>query len=229
MVLVVRPKAADDVRATVGTAPDLHVCGAGGATGHRPCRAPGAPRLPRRRRRDPGAARRPAPSPCPRPCYAGWWTHHRAHRRRRHPAHRVPWTIPPAMAACCAQEGGQPVAIVEHRDATPRRARDHARSAPPSTASTSGDLLAGAGPGDARRTKQGEYYLTDVIGILRREGRRLEAMIAADAARVPRTSTTADQLAPARRRPPPSISWTRLMLEGVTVARPRLPPTWTTR
>ena len=77
------------------------------------------------------------------------------------------------------REGGRPVAIVEHRDATPaqREIREIGTSVYCFDAATFWPALDQVTP----QNEQGEYYLTDVIGILRREGRRIEAVIAADA------------------------------------------------
>jgi len=101
------------------------------------------------------------------------------------------WTI---HATGVLREGGRPVAIVEI--ATPRRPARDRRSAPPSTASTR-RLLAGAGQ-VTPQNEQGEYYLTDVIGILRREDRRIEAVIAADAREC--SASTIAASSPARHR-----------------------------
>ena len=80
------------------------------------------------------------------------------------------------------RENGQPVGIVEHRDATPaqREIREIATSVYCFDAATFWSALDQVKPDNA----QGEYYLTDVIGILRRAGRPIEALIAPDAREV---------------------------------------------
>jgi bifunctional UDP-N-acetylglucosamine pyrophosphorylase/glucosamine-1-phosphate N-acetyltransferase len=76
------------------------------------------------------------------------------------------------------REQGRPVAIVEHRDASPaqREIREIGTSVYCFDAATFWDALDQVTPDNA----QGEYYLTDVIGILRRAGRPVEAVVAAD-------------------------------------------------
>jgi bifunctional UDP-N-acetylglucosamine pyrophosphorylase/glucosamine-1-phosphate N-acetyltransferase len=76
------------------------------------------------------------------------------------------------------RENGRPVGIVEHRDATAaqREIREIGTSVYCFDAATFWDALDQVKPDNA----QGEYYLTDVIGILRRAGRPVEAVVAAD-------------------------------------------------
>ena len=76
------------------------------------------------------------------------------------------------------REQGQPTAIVEHRDATPaqREIQEIGTSVYCFDAAAFWPALDQVTP----QNEQGEYYLTDVIGILRREGRRLEAVVAQD-------------------------------------------------
>ena len=76
------------------------------------------------------------------------------------------------------RENGRPTAIVEHRDATAAQREIH-------EIGTSVYCFAAAAFWPALdkvtpQNEQGEYYLTDVIGILRRDGRSLEAVVAAD-------------------------------------------------
>jgi len=75
------------------------------------------------------------------------------------------------------RKGGAPVAVVEHRDATPEQRA--IREVGTSTYCFDGRLwpaLASVTPKNA----QGEYYLTDVIEILGQGGHRLDAVIAED-------------------------------------------------
>lgn len=76
------------------------------------------------------------------------------------------------------RENGRLVAIVEERDATPaqRAIREVGTSAYCFDARCLWPALARVTP----QNRQDEYYLTDVIGILRQEGRAIEAVIAAD-------------------------------------------------
>ena len=76
------------------------------------------------------------------------------------------------------RENGRPVSIVEHKDATPEERA--IREVGTSTYCFDARLwpaLAAVTP----KNTQGEYYLTDVIGILRAGGHRLDAVIAEDA------------------------------------------------
>src|SRR5262249_6859259 len=76
------------------------------------------------------------------------------------------------------RENGRPVAIVEHRDATPdqRTIREIGTSAYCFDASALWPVLSHV----KSRNQQGEYYLTDVIGLLQKAGRRIEAVKVGD-------------------------------------------------
>ena len=76
------------------------------------------------------------------------------------------------------RENGRLAAIVEERDATPaqRAIREVGTSAYCFDARCLWSALARVTP----QNRQGEYYLTDVIGILRQEGRAIEAVMTAD-------------------------------------------------
>ncbi len=76
------------------------------------------------------------------------------------------------------RENGRPTAIVEHRDATAaqREIDEIATSVYCFDATCFWPALDQVTP----HNEQGEYYLTDVIGILRREDRRIEAVVAPD-------------------------------------------------
>ena len=72
------------------------------------------------------------------------------------------------------RDGTRPVGIVEHRDATPaqRAIREIGTSVYCFDAHRFWPALAQVTP----QNEQGEYYLTDAIGILHREGHRIEAL-----------------------------------------------------
>jgi bifunctional UDP-N-acetylglucosamine pyrophosphorylase/glucosamine-1-phosphate N-acetyltransferase len=76
------------------------------------------------------------------------------------------------------REQGRPVGIVEHRDATAaqRQVREIGTSVYCFDAPRFWPALAQVTP----ENEQHEYYLTDVIGILHRQGERLEAVLAED-------------------------------------------------
>src|SRR5262245_52747072 len=76
------------------------------------------------------------------------------------------------------REHGTPVAIVEHKDASPaqRAIREVGTSAYCFDAGYLGPALSRLTP----RNQQGEYYLTDVIGLLRQDGRPIEAVAVED-------------------------------------------------
>jgi len=76
------------------------------------------------------------------------------------------------------REQGRPVGIVEHRDATAaqRQVREIGTSVYCFDAPRFWPALAQVTP----ENEQHEYYLTDVIGILHRQGQRLEAVLAED-------------------------------------------------
>ena len=84
----------------------------------------------------------------------------------------------PAGYGRVIRENGRPTAIVEHRDATPPQREIHeiGTSVYCFDAATFWPALDRVTP----QNEQGEYYLTDVIGILRRDGRSLEAVVAED-------------------------------------------------
>jgi bifunctional UDP-N-acetylglucosamine pyrophosphorylase / glucosamine-1-phosphate N-acetyltransferase len=114
------------------------------------------------------------------------------------------------------REGGRPIAIVEHRDATPaqREIREIGTSVYCFDAAIFWPALDQVTP----QNEQREYYLTDVIGILRREGRLIEAVIAADARECLGINDRRQlaQLAAVQR----GRILDRLMTEGVTVLDP---------
>ena len=113
------------------------------------------------------------------------------------------------------REGGLPVAIVEHRDATPEQRA--IREVGTSTYCFDGRLwpaLASVTP----RNAQGEYYLTDVIEILGQGGHHLDAVIAEDA-REGLGVNDRKQLA-AMARVMRGRILDRLMADGVTVLDP---------
>jgi len=76
------------------------------------------------------------------------------------------------------REHGRPVGIVEHRDAAPaqRQIREIGTSVYCFDAQRFWPALAQVAPDN----EQSEYYLTDVIGILHRQGQRLEAVVTED-------------------------------------------------
>jgi bifunctional UDP-N-acetylglucosamine pyrophosphorylase/glucosamine-1-phosphate N-acetyltransferase len=76
------------------------------------------------------------------------------------------------------REGGRPVGIVEHRDATAaqRALREIGTSVYCFDAARFWPALAQVTP----ENEQHEYYLTDVIGVLHRQGQPLEAVITED-------------------------------------------------
>ncbi|MGH7316668.1 MAG: bifunctional UDP-N-acetylglucosamine diphosphorylase/glucosamine-1-phosphate N-acetyltransferase GlmU, partial [Candidatus Rokuibacteriota bacterium] len=114
------------------------------------------------------------------------------------------------------REQGRPVGIVEHRDATAaqRKIREIGTSVYCFDAERFWPALAQVTP----ENEQGEYYLTDVIGILHREGQRLEAVITEDPSEclgVNDRRQLAELTAVMRRR-----ILDRLMTGGVTVIDP---------
>jgi bifunctional UDP-N-acetylglucosamine pyrophosphorylase/glucosamine-1-phosphate N-acetyltransferase len=114
------------------------------------------------------------------------------------------------------REGGRPVAIVEHRDATPAQREIH-------------EIGTSVYCFDARRlwsaldrvtpqNQQGEYYLTDVIALLARDGAMTDALAAPDPDEcfgINDRKQLAHVAAVLRRR-----TLERLMAEGVTVLDP---------
>ena len=114
------------------------------------------------------------------------------------------------------RESGRPVAIVEHADATPAQRR-FTRSAPASTASTRARLWS-ALDRVTPQNKQGEYYLTDVIALLAKDGAITDALAAPDPEEclgINDRRQLAHVAAALRRR-----TLDRLMTEGVTVIDP---------
>ncbi|MEK7837183.1 MAG: bifunctional UDP-N-acetylglucosamine diphosphorylase/glucosamine-1-phosphate N-acetyltransferase GlmU, partial [candidate division NC10 bacterium] len=114
------------------------------------------------------------------------------------------------------REGERPVAIVEHRDATEaqRAIREIGTSVYCFEARRFWPALSQVTP----QNDQGEYYLTDVIGILQRERQRIEAVVAPDAAEclgINDRKQLAQVSAVVRQR-----ILDRLMAEGVTVIDP---------
>jgi bifunctional UDP-N-acetylglucosamine pyrophosphorylase/glucosamine-1-phosphate N-acetyltransferase len=114
------------------------------------------------------------------------------------------------------RESGRPVAIVEHADATPAQRATH-------------EIGTSVYCFDARRlwsaldrvtpqNKQGEYYLTDVIALLAKDGAIIEALAAPDPEEcfgINDRKQLAHVAAALRRR-----TLDRLMAEGVTVLDP---------
>ena len=114
------------------------------------------------------------------------------------------------------REGGRPVAIVEHRDATPAQREIH-------------EIGTSVYCFDARRlwsaldrvtpqNQQGEYYLTDVIALLAKDGAMTDALAAPDPEEcfgINDRKQLAHVAAVLRRR-----TLERLMAEGVTVLDP---------
>jgi bifunctional UDP-N-acetylglucosamine pyrophosphorylase/glucosamine-1-phosphate N-acetyltransferase len=114
------------------------------------------------------------------------------------------------------RENGKPVAIVEHRDATP--AQRAIREIGTSTYCFDSRHLWPALARATRRNQQGEYYLTDVVDILQRQGRVVEAVVAEDPQEglgVNDRKQLAELAGVMRRR-----ILDRLMVEGVTVLDP---------
>ena len=211
-VVLVVGRAADDVRRTVGTAPDLSYVEQAErrGTGHAVLQARAA---------CPAGGGVILVLPADQPLMS------EAMLRGLVDHHRATGAAATLLTACLddptgygrvLREGGQPVAIVEHRDATPaqREIREIGTSVYCFDAATFWPALDQVTP----QNEQGEYYLTDVIGILRREGRRLEAMIAADARECLGINDRRQlaQLAAVHR----VRILDRLMLEGVTVLDP---------
>ena len=114
------------------------------------------------------------------------------------------------------RDQGRPVAIVEHRDATPaqRAIREIGTSTYCFDARHLWPALARVAP----RNQQGEYYLTDVVGLLQREGQVVEAVMTED----PREGLGVNdrrqlaELGAVMRR----LILDRLMVDGVTVLDP---------
>ncbi len=114
------------------------------------------------------------------------------------------------------REGGRPVGIVEHRDATPAQRDIHevGTSVYCFDAKSLWPALGQVVP----QNEQGEYYLTDVIGILARSGATVEAVKATDPREclgINDRSQLAEVASILRRR-----TLERLMREGVTILDP---------
>ena len=114
------------------------------------------------------------------------------------------------------REHGRPVGIVEHRDATPEQSeiREIGTSVYCFDASRFWPALAQVAP----ENEQGEYYLTDVIGVLHRQGQLLAAVVSDDPTEclgVNDRKQMAELGAIMRRR-----VLDRLMLSGVSVIDP---------
>jgi bifunctional UDP-N-acetylglucosamine pyrophosphorylase/glucosamine-1-phosphate N-acetyltransferase len=114
------------------------------------------------------------------------------------------------------REGDRPVAIVEHRDATP--AQRAIREVGTSTYCFDAGRLWKALDRVTPQNEQGEYYLTDVIALLARDGAVIEALAAPDPEEclgINDRKQLADVARALRRR-----TLDRLMTEGVTVLDP---------
>jgi bifunctional UDP-N-acetylglucosamine pyrophosphorylase/glucosamine-1-phosphate N-acetyltransferase len=114
------------------------------------------------------------------------------------------------------REDGRPVAIVEHRDAS--AAQREIREIGTSTYCFDPRSLWSALSRLTPRNRQGEYYLTDVVGLLRQEGHGIEAVMVEDSREglgVNDRKQLAELAAVMRGR-----ILDRLMREGVTVLDP---------
>ena len=114
------------------------------------------------------------------------------------------------------REGGRPVAIVEHRDATPPQRA--IREIGTSTYCFDARRLWSALDRVTPQNEQGEYYLTDVIALLARDGAIIEGLAAPDPEEclgINDRKQLAQVAATLRRR-----TLERLMAEGVTVLDP---------
>jgi len=122
----------------------------------------------------------------------------------------------PAGYGRVVREDGRPVAIVEHRDATP--AQRAIREIGTSTYCFDGGRLWSALDRVTPHNDQGEYYLTDVIDIFRQDGHGLEAVVVDDA-REGRGVNDRKQLAELGALMRERVL-DRLMRDGVTVMDP---------
>jgi len=114
------------------------------------------------------------------------------------------------------REGGRPVAIIEHRDAT--AAQRAIREIGTSTYCFDARSLWPALDRVRPQNDQGEYYLTDVVSILAASGARVEALAAPDPEEcmgINDRKQLAEAAAALRRR-----TLERLMVEGVTILDP---------
>ena len=211
-VVLVVGRAADEVRAAVGAAPDLSYVEQAErrGTGHAVLQARGA---------CPAGGGVILVLPADQPLMS------EAMLRGLVEHHQATGAAATLLTACLddptgygrvLRESGRPVAIVEHRDATPaqREIREIATSVYCFDATTFWPALDQVTP----QNDQGEYYLTDVIGILRRDGRLIEAVIAEDARECLGINDRRQlaQLAAVQR----GRILDRLMTEGVTVLDP---------
>jgi bifunctional UDP-N-acetylglucosamine pyrophosphorylase/glucosamine-1-phosphate N-acetyltransferase len=122
----------------------------------------------------------------------------------------------PAGYGRVIREGGRPVAIVEHRDAT--AAQRAIREIATSTYCFDARRLWPALDRVTPQNDQGEYYLTDVVSILAASGAPVEALLAPDPEEcmgINDRKQLAEAAAALRRR-----TLERLMGEGVTILDP---------
>ncbi len=186
--------------------------GAARAAGHRP-RAPAGPAA-LRRRHDRSCCRATRRS-CPATTIERLVTHHRATRAAATIADRGGRSADGATAGSSARVAASPGSW---RSATPPTTR---RPSPRSTPACTASRRDGCGrrwPRSAPTNDQGEYYLTDVIGILARAGERIEAITTDDpveALGVNDRKQLAAVAAIQRRR-----ILDRLMEDGVTILDP---------
>jgi len=114
------------------------------------------------------------------------------------------------------REGGRPVAIVEHRDAT--AAQRAIREIATSTYCFDAKRLWPALDRLTPQNEQGEYYLTDVVALLSKDGAPVEALAAPhpeECLGINDRKQLAEMAARLRRR-----TLERLMAEGVTILDP---------
>jgi len=122
----------------------------------------------------------------------------------------------PAGYGRVIREGGRPVAIIEHRDAT--AAQRAIREIATSTYCFDTGRLWPALDRVKPQNEQGEHYLTDVVSILAASGARVEALAAPDPEEcmgINDRKQLAEAAAALRRR-----TLERLMAEGVTILDP---------
>ena len=122
----------------------------------------------------------------------------------------------PAGYGRVIREGGRPVAIIEHRDAT--AAQRAIREIGTSTYCFDARRLWPALDRVTPQNDQGEYYLTDVVSILAASGAPVEALAAPDPEEcmgINDRKQLAEAAAALRRR-----TLERLMVEGVTILDP---------
>jgi bifunctional UDP-N-acetylglucosamine pyrophosphorylase/glucosamine-1-phosphate N-acetyltransferase len=122
----------------------------------------------------------------------------------------------PAGYGRVIREGGRPVAIIEHRDATP--AQRAIREIGTSTYCFDARSLWPALERVTPQNEQGEHYLTDIVSILAASGAPVEALAAPhpeECMGINDRKQLADVAAVLRRR-----TLARLMVEGVTILDP---------